>query len=189
MFGSHTRLGPWLFVVRVLGSVEAWWFWRPKPWKNDVLNATPATILLWSLRQFNVFNVWLEFTNCCCEAFWYLFYPLQCRKYQKLGERAGKNLWIQASWRVLKSNSYSFRISSTLDSLDHIWLAESQVVPKRQSQKPRSWVFTCQHQILSSQRTWSRKKWRNPIQRYLNVYREVRWQAISFIVKMISFWA
>lgn len=47
-------------------------------------------------------------------------YPLQCRKYQKLGERAGKILWIQASWRVIKSNSYSFRISSTLDSLDHI---------------------------------------------------------------------
>ena len=73
MFGSLTRLGAWLFVVVwVLGSVEAWWFcWRPKPWKNDVLNVTPATILLWSLRQF---NVWLEFTwsNCCCEAFLYL---------------------------------------------------------------------------------------------------------------------
>ena len=193
MFGSLTRLGAWLFVVVwVLGSVEAWWFcWRPKPWKNDVLNVTPATILLWSLRQF---NVWLEFTwsNCCCEAFLYLqFIHCNAGNTRSLEKELGKFFEYRhpGEWLNQILIDIGFVGSHFAACILWFWLAEAQVVLKRQSQKPRSWVFTCQHQILSSQRTWSRKKWRNPIQRYLNVYREVRWQAISFIVKMISFWA
>ena len=104
------------------GSVEAWWFcWRPKPWKNDVLNVTPATILLWSLRQF---NVRLEFTwsNCCCEAFLYLqFIHRNAGNTRSLEKELGKIFEYRHPGEWLnQSLIYGFRISSTLDSWDHI---------------------------------------------------------------------